>query len=67
MPKALRPAVFLDRDGTLIVDRHYLAHPDGVALLPGTERVTVITVAMASAPSFTPGRCSPAPARPWRD
>mgnify|MGYP006137579173 CR=1 FL=1 len=32
---ALRPAVFLDRDGTLIVDRHYLAHPDGVALLPG--------------------------------
>lgn len=35
MPDALRPAVFLDRDGTLILDRHYLAHPDGVALLPG--------------------------------
>jgi D-glycero-D-manno-heptose 1,7-bisphosphate phosphatase len=29
-----RPAVFLDRDGTLIVDRHYLADPDGVELLP---------------------------------
>jgi D-glycero-D-manno-heptose 1,7-bisphosphate phosphatase len=33
--QALRPAVFLDRDGTLIVDRHYLADPDGVELLPG--------------------------------
>ena len=30
-----RPAVFLDRDGTLIVDCHYLADPDGVELLPG--------------------------------
>jgi D-glycero-D-manno-heptose 1,7-bisphosphate phosphatase len=30
-----RPAVFLDRDGTLIVDRHYLDDPDGVTLLPG--------------------------------
>lgn len=29
-----RPAVFLDRDGTLIVDRHYLADPAGVELLP---------------------------------
>ena len=28
-----RPAVFLDRDGTLIADRHYLADPDDVALL----------------------------------
>lgn len=35
MPEILRPAVFLDRDGTLILDRHYLADPDGVALLPG--------------------------------
>ncbi len=25
----------LDRDGTLIVERHYLATPDGVELLPG--------------------------------
>jgi len=30
-----RPAVFLDRDGTLIVERHYLADPDGVHLVPG--------------------------------
>lgn len=30
-----RPAVFLDRDGTVIVDRHYLADPAGVELLPG--------------------------------
>lgn len=30
-----RAAVFLDRDGTLIVDRHYLASPAGVELLPG--------------------------------
>ena len=27
--------IFLDRDGTIIEDRHYLADPDGVALLPG--------------------------------
>ena len=27
--------VFLDRDGTIIEDRHYLADPDGVALLSG--------------------------------
>jgi len=30
-----RPAVFLDRDGTLIEDRHYLRDPDQVTLLPG--------------------------------
>lgn len=28
-------SVFLDRDGTLIEDRHYLAEPAGVTLLPG--------------------------------
>lgn len=27
--------VFLDRDGTIIEDRHYLSDPDGVALIPG--------------------------------
>ncbi|MBI3252236.1 MAG: HAD family hydrolase [Candidatus Omnitrophica bacterium] len=27
--------MLLDRDGTLIVDRHYLADPQGVELLPG--------------------------------
>lgn len=29
------PAVFLDRDGTLIEERNYLSRPDQVALLPG--------------------------------
>ncbi|MET0396400.1 MAG: HAD family hydrolase [Longimicrobiaceae bacterium] len=31
----MTPAVFLDRDGTIIHDAHYLADPDGVRLLPG--------------------------------
>jgi histidinol-phosphate phosphatase family protein len=31
---AVRPAAFLDRDGTIIVEREYLADPDGVAILP---------------------------------
>jgi D-glycero-D-manno-heptose 1,7-bisphosphate phosphatase len=30
----LRRAAFLDRDGTLIEDRHFLADPDGIVLLP---------------------------------
>jgi histidinol-phosphate phosphatase family protein len=30
-----RPFIVLDRDGTLIAERHYLSDPDGVALLPG--------------------------------
>lgn len=29
------PAVFLDRDGTVIADRHYLSDPEQVELLPG--------------------------------
>jgi len=33
----LRPAVFLDRDGTLIEDRHYLADPALVRLLSGVS------------------------------
>ena len=36
--RPLRSAVFLDRDGTLIADRHYLADPAGVELLPGAGR-----------------------------
>jgi D-glycero-D-manno-heptose 1,7-bisphosphate phosphatase len=30
-----RPAVFLDRDGTLIEDRHFLRDPADIHLLPG--------------------------------
>lgn len=34
-PQPGRPALFVDRDGTLIEERHYLADPDGVALIDG--------------------------------
>ena len=33
--RPLRPAVFLDRDGTVIEDADYLADPDGVVLIAG--------------------------------
>lgn len=35
-------AVFLDRDGTLIENRHYLASPDGVAILPGVREALAL-------------------------
>ncbi|MBX9679054.1 MAG: HAD family hydrolase [Gemmataceae bacterium] len=35
MPAPLRPAVFLDRDGTLIEEKKYLSDPALVTLLPG--------------------------------
>lgn len=31
----LRPAVFLDRDGTLVEEKEYLSEPSEIALLPG--------------------------------
>lgn len=31
----MKRAVFLDRDGTIIEESHYLADPDGVRLIPG--------------------------------
>jgi N-acetylglucosaminyldiphosphoundecaprenol N-acetyl-beta-D-mannosaminyltransferase len=37
-PPALRPAVFLDRDDTLIVDVPYLTDPAGIRLLDGAAR-----------------------------
>jgi histidinol-phosphate phosphatase family protein len=36
--RAPRPAVFLDRDGTLVVERGYLSDPDEIELLPGVAR-----------------------------
>jgi D-glycero-D-manno-heptose 1,7-bisphosphate phosphatase len=44
-----RPAVFLDRDGTLIDDRHYLRDPDEVRLLPGAAEA-VRRLNLASVP-----------------
>jgi D-glycero-D-manno-heptose 1,7-bisphosphate phosphatase len=39
----LRPAVFLDRDGTIIEEVKYLADPEGVVLLPGAvEALTLL-------------------------
>ncbi len=32
------PALFIDRDGTIIKNKHYLADPDGVDLIPGAAR-----------------------------
>jgi D-glycero-D-manno-heptose 1,7-bisphosphate phosphatase len=41
-----RAAAFLDRDGTIIVDEHYLADPDRVALLPGAaEAIRILAAA----------------------
>ncbi|MEO6005713.1 MAG: HAD-IIIA family hydrolase [Opitutus sp.] len=34
----MNKAVFLDRDGTIIVDRHYLCDPKDVVLLPDAAR-----------------------------
>ncbi len=33
----MSPAVFLDRDGTIIEERNYLARPEQVVFLPGTS------------------------------
>jgi D-glycero-D-manno-heptose 1,7-bisphosphate phosphatase len=35
VPGEFRPAVFVDRDGTVIREREYLSDPAGVELLPG--------------------------------
>src|ERR1700690_3638892 len=31
----MKPAVFLDRDGTLIAEKNYLRRPEDVVILPG--------------------------------
>lgn len=33
-----RPAAFLDRDGTIIVEREFLGDPEGVDVMPGVAR-----------------------------
>lgn len=35
LDRALTPAIFVDRDGTLIEDRHYLSDPAKISFLPG--------------------------------
>ena len=45
-----RAAAFVDRDGTIIADEHYLANPDRVALLPGAAEAIRI-LAAAGVPS----------------
>ena len=34
----MKPAVFLDRDGTIIEERHYLHKPEEVAIFPGAAQ-----------------------------
>jgi D-glycero-D-manno-heptose 1,7-bisphosphate phosphatase len=34
-PRDMNRAVFLDRDGTLIVEKHYLHRPEDVEIFPG--------------------------------
>jgi D-glycero-D-manno-heptose 1,7-bisphosphate phosphatase len=34
----MRPAAFLDRDGTIVANRHYLADAAGLELLPGATQ-----------------------------
>jgi D-glycero-D-manno-heptose 1,7-bisphosphate phosphatase len=46
-----RRAALLDRDGTIIVDAHYLADPDRVALLPGAAEA-IRLLANAGIPSI---------------
>ena len=47
----VRPAALLDRDGTIIVDRHYLADPAAVELLPGAAQA-IRLLASAGVPSI---------------
>jgi histidinol-phosphate phosphatase family protein len=42
----MRPAIFLDRDGTINEEVHYLSHPDQVRLISGAaEAITVLRAA----------------------
>jgi D-glycero-D-manno-heptose 1,7-bisphosphate phosphatase len=46
--QALHPAIFLDRDGTIIREVHYIARPEQVELLPGAAQA----IAMLHAAGF---------------
>ena len=39
IPKIATPGLFLDRDGVLIEDKHYLSKPDHVQLCPGLKKL----------------------------
>lgn len=46
MTASSRPAVFLDRDGTVMEEREYLADPAGVRLVPGAaEAIRILRAA----------------------
>lgn len=45
----LRRAAFVDRDGTIIVERHYLSDPTGVSLVPGAADALLRLKAMGLA------------------
>lgn len=58
----MRPAIFLDRDGTLIVHERYLADPELVRLLPGAadavrrlERASFARVVVTNQPAIGKG------------
>ena len=58
-----KPAIFLDRDGTLIVETGYLHEPEKVELIPGAgeavlKRVTAVGMPMLAA---DPARASNPP------
>jgi D-glycero-D-manno-heptose 1,7-bisphosphate phosphatase len=42
-PRQLRPAAFLDRDGTMVVEKEYLADPDRIEVIPhATDAVRLL-------------------------
>ena len=42
MPKGLNRAVFLDRDGTLIKDAHYLKDPKKIEIIDGVGEALML-------------------------
>lgn len=46
----MRPAAFFDRDGTLIVDAHYLAEPSRVRKVPGATEAVQLAIRTGAVP-----------------